>query len=160
MDKAEVVGGIAALLPGDVHMMCTNLYVNHENTARRPNDEVLPAYAKIGLAQSFKPAPQALGSGGRGLPTASPPSPPGKGGGGEITLSKQVKNKSNDQISPRVMNSYVRCHVGILPNSRRYRNNACPSAHCNLCNFANSVAEIHRRKGTEVRTPEREPESR
>ena len=87
MDDAEAKGGIApssGLSAGrcaqDVHQFIT---WNHENTARRPNDEVLPAYAKIGLAQSFKPVPQALGSVGRGLLTASPPSPPGKGEAGK-----------------------------------------------------------------------------
>ena len=61
MDDAEVVGGIApssSTPAGHNRGRCIKfITLNHESTARRPIREVLPAYAKIGLDQSFKLAP-------------------------------------------------------------------------------------------------------
>ena len=61
MDDAEVKGGIApsssTLAGHNKGMLHQSFTLNHENTARRPIREVLPAYAKIGLDQSFKLAP-------------------------------------------------------------------------------------------------------
>ena len=104
MVEAGVFGGIAqshctpaGRCAQDVHQFITR---KHENTARRPNGEVLAAYSEIHLAQRSKPPPRATQWRRAGAPSRHRRHCRRGRGGRGITLSKQVKSERSDMRRP------------------------------------------------------------